>query len=162
MTGITWESFFIAQVGASAALTGLVFVALSINLQAVMQSPVLIGRAGEALIVLVQPVIVGLAILVPDMTDRKTGVVCLVVTLGGYLAVHRIWWHGRIAARERPRREFVLRTTLLETASIPPVIGSIVLLAGYTGGLNWIAFGAAAAIVVGIADAWILLVEILR
>jgi hypothetical protein len=49
MTGVTWESFFIAQVGASAALTGLIFVALSINLDKVMQSPQLIGRAGEAL-----------------------------------------------------------------------------------------------------------------
>jgi 1-acyl-sn-glycerol-3-phosphate acyltransferase len=112
--------------------------------------------------VLVQPVIVGLAVLVPDVTERRTGVVCLVITLGGYFVVHRIWWRARIAARERPRREFATRTTLLEIATIPPIIGSIVLVAGHTGGLDWLAFGAAAAIVVGIADAWILLIEILR
>jgi hypothetical protein len=76
--------------------------------------------------------------------------------------VHRIWWRGRIAARDRPKREFAIRTSLLEIATVPPIVGSIVLVAGSTGGLNWLAFGAAAAIVVGIADAWILLVEILR
>jgi modulator of FtsH protease len=40
----SWEPFFVAQVGASAALTGLVFVALSINLSRIIGDHVLIGR----------------------------------------------------------------------------------------------------------------------
>ena len=55
----SWESFFIAQVGAAAALAGLVFVALSINLRQVVSSPILVGRAAEALLLLVTPGIRG-------------------------------------------------------------------------------------------------------
>jgi hypothetical protein len=38
-----WETFFAAQVGASAALAGLVFVALSINLKEILDLPGLPG-----------------------------------------------------------------------------------------------------------------------
>src|SRR5262249_51640091 len=52
LLALSWDSFFVAQVSASAALTGLVFVALSINLQRIMNFPQLVDRAAEALIVL--------------------------------------------------------------------------------------------------------------
>ncbi|HEX3901634.1 MAG TPA: hypothetical protein VH853_02220 [Polyangia bacterium] len=42
-----WESFFVAEVGAAAALTGLLFVAVSINLSKVLAFPQLPGRAGN-------------------------------------------------------------------------------------------------------------------
>jgi hypothetical protein len=43
MTG--WESFFVAQVGASAAVAGLVFVGVSINLDKILKYAGLPGRA---------------------------------------------------------------------------------------------------------------------
>jgi len=60
-----WNGFFTAQARAFAALTGLVFVALSINLKEILSSPGLPGRAGEAVIVLVTPVLVGLLAFSP-------------------------------------------------------------------------------------------------
>ncbi len=42
-----WETFFVAEVGAAAALTGLLFVAVSINLTKVLAFPQLPGRAGS-------------------------------------------------------------------------------------------------------------------
>jgi len=157
-----WESFFLAQVGASAALTGLVFVALSINLTPIMRSPLLVGRAGEALLVLVTPVLVGLAVLMPVDTDRATGVACAIVAGIGWLAETRLLWRARAQSSDRPRREFQSRVVFAQTAMLPPIVGAFILIAGSTSGIYWIAFGAATAIVLGIGDAWVLLVEILR
>jgi hypothetical protein len=48
-----WHDFFLAQAGAAGVLTGLVFVAVSINLQQILSDESgsgLPGRAAEALI----------------------------------------------------------------------------------------------------------------
>jgi hypothetical protein len=47
-----WGLAFTATASAAAALTGLLFVALSINLKLIIQSPGLIARAIEALVLL--------------------------------------------------------------------------------------------------------------
>src|SRR5260370_34067383 len=63
MTG--WANFFLAQVGASAALTGLIFVAVSINLTKILAYPTLPGRALEALLYLLTVLVIGTLGLVP-------------------------------------------------------------------------------------------------
>jgi hypothetical protein len=158
----SWDSFFIAQVGGSAALTGLVFVALSINLARIVEQSPLVGRAAEALVLLVQPVLVGLAILVPDIAMRTAGGICAVIVVGSFIMINRLILKGRALAKNRPAYEFRARVAMAELALVPAVVGTICLLAGSTSGLYWIALGAGAAIVVGIFDAWVLLVEILR
>jgi modulator of FtsH protease len=52
----SWHTFFSTQAEVSAALTGLVFVALSINLKQILSLPGLADRAGEALLLLLLPV----------------------------------------------------------------------------------------------------------
>jgi hypothetical protein len=47
-----WSNFAIAQLGASSVLLGLVFVGVSINLGEIVGSPLLVRRAGEAILVL--------------------------------------------------------------------------------------------------------------
>ncbi|MGH2476756.1 MAG: hypothetical protein ACRDIL_15965 [Candidatus Limnocylindrales bacterium] len=42
-----WSEFAVGQLGASAALLGLVFVSLSINLRDIVKSGLLVNRAGE-------------------------------------------------------------------------------------------------------------------
>src|SRR5262245_39241972 len=122
-----WDSFFMAQVGASAALTGLVFVALSINLPRILEHTQLVGRAGEAVILLASPMIVGLAALVPDVAVRTTGVLCLIAALVIEAVVNRLLFSGRVAARDRPAYEYRTRFTLAEIAMLPTLVGSVVL-----------------------------------
>jgi hypothetical protein len=47
-----WTNFAVALAGVAAVLAGLVFVALSLNLERILQVAGLPGRAGETLIVL--------------------------------------------------------------------------------------------------------------
>lgn len=157
-----WDPFFIAQVGASAALTGLVFVALSINLGRIMKFRQLVERAGEAVVLLVQPVVVGLAVLAPYRSIRTTGFLVLIAALACWILVNRMLVRGRSPSDGVSQAQFVGRVLLAEIALLPAIIGAIFLNASSTGGFGFIALGAVLCIAVGILDAWILLVEILR
>ena len=69
---VPWESFFVALAGAAAALVGLVFVALSINLTKVLGGRGLPERAAEAIVLLSSVLLVALLGLVPGQPARQT------------------------------------------------------------------------------------------
>jgi hypothetical protein len=48
-SAVAWHDFFMGTIGAAAALTGLLFVAISINLDEVLKHPQLPGRAAGTL-----------------------------------------------------------------------------------------------------------------
>jgi modulator of FtsH protease len=157
-----WQTFFAAQVGASAALTGLVFVALSINLQRIMQARSLIGRAAEAVILLVAPVIIGLAMLAPYDSVRTTGALTGIAALGFWVFVVVILFRGGESAGNRPGLERMARVGLAQASLVPPIVGAGIMLGGSTAGAGLVALGVVVSICAGILDAWVLLVEILR
>jgi modulator of FtsH protease len=158
----SWRTFFSTQAGVAAALTGLVFVALSINLKQILGSPGLAGRAGEALLLLLLPVLVGLAGVLPQTGVRPFGAELLGLGLVDWAAVTAIVITGRKAAASRPLPEFASRAVVAEVAVIPTVVAGAILLAGHTGGLWWQAVGTGLCIAAGVGDGWVLLVEILR
>ena len=69
----SWSEYFMAQAGAAAALTGLLFVALSFNLERIAADRTWLSRAGTGLIYLAQPVIVSLVALFPTRTGGPVG-----------------------------------------------------------------------------------------
>ena len=159
----SWESFFVAQVGASAALTGLVFVALSINLARIIGDPGAHrpGRGGS--LAVAPAVLVGLLSLMSDASVETVGAWCFGVALIGFFVLNRLLlWVRAEAWRTRPHPEFVGRIIAVELAIVAMAVGAAVLLSGSVSGFDWIAVGGVACLVVGIGDAWVLLVEILR
>src|SRR5271163_5028680 len=68
-----WENFFVAEVGAAAALTGLLFVAVSINLTRILAIEHLPDRAGETLLVLAGALAVATFGLVPGQSHVVLG-----------------------------------------------------------------------------------------
>ena len=78
-----WHDFFLAQAGAAGVLTGLVFVAVSINLQKIVSDPRsgLAGRAEEALVLLVAVLVASVLVLVPGQGLGMLGAEVLVVGL---------------------------------------------------------------------------------
>ena len=61
-----WQNFYVMMGGANAALTGLVFVALSIHLREVLDHPLLKPRAVIALTVLTTQIVIAAIVLTPQ------------------------------------------------------------------------------------------------
>jgi hypothetical protein len=158
----SWSTFFEAETSAFAALTGLVFVALSINLKTILELKGASGRAGEALIVLVEPVLLGFAGLIAHQSKRDLGVEWLVVGVVGWFWVTAIMHRGRGPLKERKTAEILVRVALAEGATLLGVVAGAFLCTGSSTGFYCQAGAAAGCLAVGIVDAWILLVEILR
>ena len=68
-----WDGFFAAQAAASAALAGLLFVGMSINIAAITASKRLSRRALEAFVLLVEILLLWTLVLIPDVSHVALG-----------------------------------------------------------------------------------------
>jgi modulator of FtsH protease len=68
-----WDNFFVAESGAAAALSGLVFVAVSISLRPVLASPHLCARARETLQTFLAVLAIATCGLIPDQSAVALG-----------------------------------------------------------------------------------------
>jgi hypothetical protein len=157
-----WSNYLSVQAGAAATLTGLVFVAVSINLSRILSIPGLTGRAAESLLQLFGVVVISTSALIPRQPP---------VTLGiEFLALGAALWITQTALQIQyisnkpghPWRWVITRIVQTQFASIPFCISGILLLRGSPAGLYWLARGLIFSLIAGVASAWVLLVEILR
>ena len=153
-----WGNFFVAEVGASAALAGLVVVAISINLSRIISLAHLPERAAEALMVLVGALVVTSAALVPNQSAALFGAEAM--TIGVVTFVVPLVFQVRALNARLPRR--YLRVLVGAAASLPFVVAGALLVLGSGAGFYWVAAGVIISLVAGVFDAWVLLVEILR
>jgi hypothetical protein len=155
-----WSDFFIAVAGASAALTGLVFVAVSINIERIMKLEGVPDRALSALLLLLGVVVVSLLALVPALSRAALGLLLLAEGLVWTAAVGVLVYR---TVGELERKSWaVTRIALPAAGTLPFVAGGASVLAEAGGGLLWTFAGVVGAIVAGVMTAWVLLVEILR
>ncbi|HZL19094.1 MAG TPA: hypothetical protein VFG23_15255 [Polyangia bacterium] len=155
-----WENFFVAEAGASAALTGLLFVAVSINLQRILSFPQLPGRAAETLAVLASVLAVALFGLTPGQGTVAFGA----ELLGTALVVSALstWVQVRGYRSGQPRSWIVSRIVAAQVPSLGYAVAGAALLAGARGGIYALVPGTLFCFTGGIVNAWVLLVEILR
>jgi modulator of FtsH protease len=130
----SWQTLFATQAGVGAALTGLVFVALSINLKQILALPSLADRAGEALLLLLLPVINGLVGVLPQTSSRALGGELLGIATVLWVIVSRILLTGHKAALGRPAHEFVTRALAAQFAVVPAIVAGCLLLVGNSSG----------------------------
>ena len=157
-----WTDFGVATAGAAAALAGLLFVAISINIERILQFPSLPHRAAQAVILFALPLIVSLLLIVPGQPRAGLGaeLVVIGVAVGTFMLV---------TDARTPMSEHETKVTRALARILPSIVSSGCLaLAGATliaeagGGLYWVVPAVLAAIIFGLINAWVLLIEILR
>jgi len=159
-----WTNFFIAAAGASAALAGLVFVALSVNISRIIQFPHLPSRAAATMATLILILVCSMAALMPQPA-WALGIEVILFDL--YCCWRQLvsTRHG-FAARahlQRPRWEAYFNAIIGLVQLLPFIIAGVLLIAGHaTSGFYWIAAGSIAIFIFSVLNAWVLLVEILR
>lgn len=155
-----WENFFVAAAGASAALTGLLFVAVSINLQRILAVSQLPGRAAETLMVLASVLAIALFGLTPGQSAAAFGAELL--GTGLLVSALSIWLQVRAYDRTHPRSWIVSRIVAATLPSLGYVVAGAALLSGARSGIYVLLPGTLLCFTGGFINAWVLLVEILR
>lgn len=158
-----WANFFTTAAGASASLTGLIFVALSVNINRILQVPHLPSRAFATIGTLLLILVCSMAILVPQPPFAMR-LEIVVFGVGGWLlkvrSAYRSIAGGKLTGR--PAFEAVTETALGQIQVLPFIAGGILLTAGDASGFYWVAGGVMAVFVFSVFNGWVLLVEILR
>jgi hypothetical protein len=153
-----WTVFLSAAAGVAATLTGLIFVAVSINLKRILEFPPLADRAAESILQMFGALIASLLALLPGQPRLILGIE--VAILGVILWTLQTILIYRSYSAEHPRP--LISIVLAQLAILPFVVGGISLTVGAFGGLYWLAPGIILSVTVGVSNAWVLLIEILR
>ena len=157
-----WTDFNVAIVGATAALAGLLIVAMSVNISTIMGSATLPARAATAIATLVLAIVAGAFGLIPGQGTFAYGVEVLVATLiAGIFQAHAINVIMKQTSNRAVYRLLQSLAGLLPLAAF--LTGSVLIVAGAAAaGLVALAFGSVLAVISAIIIAWVVLVEVLR
>jgi hypothetical protein len=157
-----WTAFFVAITGAAAGLAGLVFVAVSINLDKIIKgSTLLAARAAETLAILLFVLASSALPLVPQKTEL-VGAEILVIALPLTVIMVRNQLKFQRQNPNSPLIWSVSRMAASGVALVPGTIAGVSLAAHWGGGLYWLAPTALFGIAGAVYSAWVLLVEIVR
>src|SRR2546430_3575496 len=124
-----WQLLFASVAAASAALTGLLFVGLSMNLRRVVGTPEHLARARESFGQLLSLLVLSVILLVPGQNRLLLGTE--LIGLGAILAGGSVLLHRQTFKRVKPRRRGPLgariATLHLGTLALPIAGGSLTL-----------------------------------
>jgi hypothetical protein len=158
-----WTNFFIAAAGAAAALAGLAIVAISVNINRILEFQHLPARSAATVARLILILVSAMAALIPQPV-HALGLEILVLAGACWFLEIRSNRRGLRAHAElhRPRYESLLESVLGEVQILPFLVGAILLAAGRESGYYCVAAGVIAIFIFSTLNVWVLLVEILR
>ncbi|MGN6030764.1 MAG: hypothetical protein ACTHQE_03785 [Thermomicrobiales bacterium] len=157
-----WHDFMTAQAGASAALAGLIFVGLSINLDRILKLSAVLARTAAALLMLLGVLVTSSLMLVPDQSLRSAGVQVLLVAgvIWGLVTVFSVTAvRGQPPEYQGKARGFLV---LRQVATLLLVVAGAILTLGNDDGLQWMVRAYMVTYFATMVEAWVILVEIDR
>jgi hypothetical protein len=159
---VSWDSFFMAEVGASAALAGLIFVSITINLQRIVGNPSVTLRAFQALLMLVGTFVLAAIFLVPGQSPPEQGAELLAVTVALWACLDVLERSAWALATPIYRGFLTGHSIQIQIPYVFALVGSIALLLSSPSALYWFVPATLAAFLVAIFEAWVLTIPILR
>lgn len=158
-----WANFFVGHLGASAALVGLLFVAISLNLAQISSVADLANRALLALSLLLAILLVSSVMLIPGQPEFVLGMEVLVVGIGVAALVLIKQPSSRDQTGSPNDAKTAVNMILLAIAVLPYFVGGVLIVTGQLQpGLYFVAAAIIFSFVKAVLDAWVLLIEINR
>lgn len=157
-----WENFFLGELGASAALAGLIFVGLSINLQKIMETSHLPNRVLEALVVLVAVLFLASFMLIPNQSFLAIGIEVLLVGLCEWIVIVYLQIDSLRKMPAEFRLSFARIILICQMATLSLIIAGVIFLTGGAEGFYWIVAATLLSFLTTFVDTWVLVIEINR
>jgi hypothetical protein len=156
-----WRDFFVMVGGGAAVLAGLVFVALSLNVDVITAHPAQRWRAIDTLSGMIGVFVLCALVLMGGQDHRAVGIEWLVVAAISIA----IYLHGHVQAIRLGGDTAVLRasrTVTLAVLYVAQLVGAALLIADHSAGLYVAAVAMVAVLAFMVSGAWLLVVDAAR
>jgi len=157
-TSADWQNFAVMSGGASGALTGLLFVAVSLNASRIARHAGLRASAAQTLVLFIAPLVMAAILLVPGQADWVLGAELIAAGLVTSMSLLSIGRHKRGLSDDDKRLVSIFdrRDTNVVVMLLFVAAGAL-LAAGTSDGLYLLLPATIVAFVSGVLNAWIFL-----
>jgi hypothetical protein len=153
-----WHDFGVTTAGLAGALTGLLFVAVSIKSDTLAKSRSLRSRAAQTLVLFMTTALAAIVVVAPQPGGALSGELIALAALSGAT----LYVLDRRGGHDQDNRvaRYIERASPNAITSVLLGVAGITFLVTAGGGLYWLIPAAVAGLVGGVINAWLFLVRV--